>query len=326
MTPKIPSMKRCLVTGAAGFIGSRLAARLLDEGHAVTGIDSFTDFYERAQKEGNVAPLQGRPGFTMVEADLLDHPLEGLLEGIDWVFHQAAQAGVRASWGKSFRVYADNNILATQRLLEACLAARPGKFVNASSSSIYGDQEKLPVAEDALPAPYSPYGVTKLAAEHLCRLYWRNFGLSTVSLRYFTVYGPGQRPDMAFHRFLRAMVLGEPITVYGDGEQTRDFTYVDDAVEANLLAAAGGRDGEAYNIGGGHRCMLREVIALMEKVSGRRAELRHLPPQKGDVRDTHSDTSKAAAELGFAPRHGLEEGIGAEFQWLRDRLSRKKGR
>ncbi len=319
-------MKKCLVTGAAGFIGSHLSRRLLSDGHRVTGIDSFTDFYDRSQKEDNLAGIAGHPFFNLVEGDLVSRPLDDLLEGVDWVFHQAAQAGVRSSWGENFRVYTDNNILATQRLLEACLRRRPAKIVYASSSSIYGDAPRLPVAEDAPPSPVSPYGVTKLAAEHLCRLYWRNFGLPAVSLRYFTVYGPGQRPDMAFHRFIKALILGRPLEVFGDGSQTRDFTYVDDAVEANILAVAKGMDGEAYNIGGGHRCSLREVISVMEKVSGARAEVAFGGVQKGDVRDTHADTAKARGELGFSPEHDLAAGMRAEFKWLEHRLAGKPRR
>ncbi len=314
-------MKNCLVTGAAGFIGSHLSRRLLDEGGRVTGIDCFTDYYPRAQKEANIADLRGRPGFTLVEGDLLTLPLAEHLEGVDWVFHQAAQAGVRASWGDAFKIYTDCNILATQRLLEACLRHPPAKLIYASSSSIYGDVERLPVAEDARPAPISPYGVTKLAAEHLCRLYWKNHGLAAVSLRYFTVYGPGQRPDMAFHRFLRALLEGESLTINGDGEQSRDFTYIADAVEANLLAALHGRDGDVYNIGGGHRCSLKEVIAVMERVTGIKAGLKLGRTQMGDVRHTHSDTAKASRDLGFSPHTGLEEGIRAECRWLREMLA-----
>ncbi len=314
-------MAHCLVTGAAGFIGSHLSRRLLAEGHRVTAVDSFTDYYPRAQKEANVADLRPHPAFTFVEGDLLAVPLAGHLAGVDWVFHQAAQAGVRASWGSNFRAYTDNNILATQALLEACVATRPRKIVFASSSSVYGEAERLPASEDDLPRPVSPYGVTKLAAEHLCRLYWKSHGLPTVSLRYFTVYGPGQRPDMAFHRFLRAMIEARPFEVYGDGTQTRDFTFVDDAVEANLRAADRGRDGGVYNIGGGHRLALREVIGVMEEVSGRKARVEYRGTEKGDVRDTHADTSRALVDLDYRPARPLVDGIRAEYLWLRDRYA-----
>jgi UDP-glucose 4-epimerase len=318
-------MNKCLVTGAAGFIGSHLSRRLLSLGHPVRAIDNFADYYDRSQKESNIADLEDRREFDFIEGDLLEFPLENLLEGIDVIFHQAAQAGVRASWGKDFRVYVDNNVLATQKILEASLDFKPRKIVFASSSSVYGDSEKLPVAEVDQARPVSPYGVTKLACEHLCRLYWEGFGLPVVSLRYFTVYGPGQRPDMAFHRFLRAMLLGEPLTIYGDGSQTRDFTYVEDAVEANLLAAEKGRDGLAYNIGGGHRCSLLEVIEAIKKVTRLEADLRFLPVEKGDVRHTHSDTSRAGSHLGFRPAADLEEGLNNEFQWLKERLKPQSG-
>jgi nucleoside-diphosphate-sugar epimerase len=313
-------MDRCLVTGAAGFIGSHLARRLLGLGHEVVGIDSFTDYYDRSQKEDNIADLLGEENFTFIEGDLLEYPLAELLPGTDLVFHQAAQAGVRASWGKNFRVYLDNNVLATQLLLEACLQSPPRKMVFASSSSVYGDVERLPASEEDAPRPVSPYGVTKLASENLCRLYWKNFGLPVVNLRYFTVYGPGQRPDMAFHRFLRAMLRGEPLNVFGDGRQSRDFTYVADAVEANLLAAEKGTDGLAYNIGGGHRCTLLEVIRIMEEVSGVKADLKFMDPEKGDVKHTQSDTSRAGEHLGFSPRFSLEEGIKREYEWIKGRL------
>jgi UDP-glucose 4-epimerase len=311
-------MAHCLVTGAAGFIGSHLSRRLLAEGHRVTAVDSFTDYYPRSQKEANVADLRSHPAFTFVEGDLLSLPLPELLSGAAWVFHQAAQAGVRASWGSHFRAYTDNNVLATQVLLEACVVARPEKIVYASSSSVYGDAARLPASEDDLPRPVSPYGVTKLAAEHLCRLYWKNHGLPTVSLRYFTVYGPGQRPDMAFHRFLRAMIEDRPFEVYGDGTQTRDFTFIDDAVEANLRAAERGRDGGVYNIGGGHRMALRDVIGVMEEVAGRRARVDYRETERGDVRDTHADTTRARADLDYRPARALADGIRAEYLWLRD--------
>jgi UDP-glucose 4-epimerase len=311
-------MDLCVVTGAAGFIGSRLAGRLVQEGFRVRGVDCFTDYYPRARKEANLRPLRGDARFQLVEGDLNDLPLGEVLAGARWVFHQAAQAGVRASWGETFRSYTHHNIDATQRLLEACLRTGPERVVYASSSSVYGDVERLPVSEEDLPRPNSPYGVTKLAAEHLCRLYQRNGGLHTVSLRYFTVYGPGQRPDMAFCRFLTAMIRGEDFDVYGDGEQTRDFTYVDDAVTANLLAALHGGAGEVYNIGGGHRVSLREVLAIMESVTGLAARPRFTGRQRGDVLHTHSDAAKAARELGFAPASPLEEGVLAEYRWLRE--------
>ncbi len=314
--------KRCLVTGCAGFIGSHLAERLIQLGHRVIGIDNFSDYYPRSIKEDNLAWLREQPAFTLVEGDLAEMDLTPWLEGIEWVFHQAAQAGVRASWGADFAIYTQANVLATQRLLEAAKGS-PAllAFVYASSSSVYGDAERYPTHEDFLPQPISPYGVTKLAGEHLCRLYARAFGVPAVSLRYFTVYGPRQRPDMAFHRFICAMLSDAPLTIYGDGMQTRDFTYVEDIVEANLLAAERGRPGEVYNIGGGSRVTVREVIALLEDILGRPARVQFAPAQKGDVLHTAADIHKAARELGYAPRFGLREGLEQEAVWLQGRLS-----
>lgn len=311
----------CLVTGAAGFVGSHLSERLLQVGCQVRGVDRFTDYYPRALKEANLAALSGRPGFSMVEADLAEAELAPLLDGVEYVFHQAGQPGVRASWGDSFRVYTQDNVVATQRLLEA-LRRHPGvrRVVYASSSSIYGNAPQLPVSEATLPRPISPYGVTKLAAEHLCHLYAANFGVPAVSLRYFTVYGPRQRPDMAFNRFIRALLGGRPLEIHGDGEQTRDFTYVDDIVDANLAAMTADPDrvvGRPYNLGGGSRVSVNQLVALLEELTGRRAEVRHLPAQPGDARDTAADCGAAAADLGFQPRVALREGLRAQVDSLR---------
>jgi len=317
-------MTRCLVTGVAGFIGSHLAERLLAEGYEVIGVDCFTDYYPRSVKEANLRALRERSGFRFLPLDLRRAKLAPLLDGVSYVFHQAAQAGVRASWGAEFELYVEHNVLATQRLLEAVKdgGSHLRRFVFASSSSVYGNVKELPVREDCLPRPYSPYGVTKLAAEHLCMLYHRNFGLPTISLRYFTVYGPRQRPDMAFHRFIRRMLHEQPLEVYGDGEQTRDFTFVSDAVEANLLAMEGGLDGETYNIGGGSRVTVNEAIRMLERITGKSARIVYRPPQHGDVQDTWADTSRARAELGFRPEVSLEEGLRAEVEWLGQQLMR----
>ncbi len=313
-------METCLVTGCAGFIGAHLAERLLRAGHAVTGVDCFLDYYPRRLKEANLAGLLTQPAFRFVEANLLDADLPALLAGQSWVFHEAAQAGVRASWGDDFRIYTDNNILATQRLLEAAKESRAlRKLVYASTSSVYGDAESYPTHEGMRPQPVSPYGVSKLAGEHLCYLYWRNFGIPTVALRYFTVYGPRQRPDMAFHRFIVAMLAGRPITVFDDGEQTRDFTFISDVVEANALAAERGRAGEMYNIGGGSRITVNAVLKLLEELTGRPAELRREGRQKGDVRHTAADISKAARDLGYQPQVGIREGLAREVEWVRSR-------
>jgi nucleoside-diphosphate-sugar epimerase len=305
-----------LVTGAAGFIGSHLSTALLDAGARVTGIDCFTDYYPRPLKEANLAPLRARQGFSFVEARLQDVDLPRLLDGVTHVFHLAAQAGVRKSWGRDFDVYTSNNVEATQRLLESLVGAPIQKYVYASSSSVYGDHVPMPMREDAYLQPLSPYGVSKLAAEHLAHLYWANHGVPAVSLRYFTVYGPGQRPDMGFHRFLTAIANGRPITVYGDGEQTRDFTFVADAVAATMAAGTQGQPGTVYNIGGGSRVSLNHVLDLVSRVTGRPATLQREPDQKGDMRHTYADTSLARRDLGFVPRVGLEEGLARQYQWL----------
>jgi nucleoside-diphosphate-sugar epimerase len=311
---------RALVTGAAGFIGSTLAERLLADGADVVGIDSFTDYYSRSIKERNLASARRDPRFRFVESRIQDADLARFLSDRTHVFHLAAQAGVRKSWGHDFAVYTENNIEATQVLLEAAAKARLDRLVYASSSSVYGDNVRMPMREDALPQPVSPYGVSKLAGEQLCYLYFVNYGVPTVSLRYFTVYGPRQRPDMGFHRFLRAAIQQEPITVFGDGEQTRDFTFVADAVNATALAANRGIPGRVYNIGGGSRVSINQVLEMIGRVSGRRARTIVDPAQKGDMRHTYADTSLARADLGFQPTVDLETGLAAEYQWLTETL------
>lgn len=242
------------------------------------------------------------------------------------VFHLAAQAGVRKSWGKDFKTYTTNNVEATQILLEACVGRPIERFVHASSSSVYGDRAAIPMREDALPQPVSPYGVTKMAAEQLGYLYHVNYGVPTAAMRYFTVYGPRQRPDMAFNRFLRAALKNEPVTVYGDGEQTRDFTFVSDAVAATIAAAERGVPGTSYNIGGGSRVSMNEVLKIIERVTGRPLAVKREDAQKGDMRDTYADTSLARKDLGFAPRVGLDEGIQAEYRWLSSIFSLEEDR
>jgi nucleoside-diphosphate-sugar epimerase len=307
---------KIVVTGAAGFIGSHLAERLLAEGHEVTGLDAFVDYYPRVAKEQNLALCRAHPRFRFVEGRLQDLDLAPVLDGAAQVYHLAAQAGVRASWGRDFSAYTDHNVLATQRLLEASVAAGVPRVVYASSSSVYGDAPTLPLREDAFCRPVSPYGVTKLAAEHLGLLYERNYGLPVVSLRYFTVYGPRQRPDMACHRFLKACREGTPVRVYGDGRQTRDFTYVDDIVSATRAAGDCGRPGCVYNVGGGERVALNDVLRLIEEVTGRRLEIAREPAQRGDMRDTFADTSAAQRDLGFRSTVSLREGLGREWAWV----------
>ncbi len=306
-----------LVTGVAGFIGSTLAGRLLDQGARVTGIDCFTDYYPRAAKEANLASLLGRSGFRFVESTIQAADLGRLVPDATHVFHLAAQAGVRKSWGRDFGIYTTNNIEATQALLEACVGTTVERLVYASSSSVYGDDTPLPMRETAVPAPLSPYGVTKLAAEHLCNLYHANHGVPCVSLRYFTVYGPRQRPDMAFHRFLRAAIMSQPVTLYGDGEQTRDFTFVADAAAATANAATRGVPGRVYNIGGGSRVSVNRVLDIVGRLVGRPLDVRREGTQKGDMRDTYADTSRARADFGFAPTVTIEEGLAAEYEWMK---------
>ena len=309
---------KTVVTGVAGFIGSHLAESLLRDGHQVLGVDAFVDFYPRAAKERNLAGLRSQRGFELVEGALQDLDLAPLLAAAGQVFHLAAQAGVRSSWGREFSLYADHNVLGTQRLLEAALQAGTPRLVYASSSSVYGDSPALPLREDALCQPVSPYGVTKLAAEHLGRLYQKNHGLPVVSLRYFTVYGPRQRPDMAFHRFLKAARDGSPVALYGDGRQTRDFTYVDDIVRATRAAADWGRPGCVYNVGGGERVALGEVLSLVQEVTGRKLDVRREEAQKGDMRDTFADTTAARRDLAFASTVPLREGLAREWAWIRE--------
>jgi nucleoside-diphosphate-sugar epimerase len=307
---------RALVTGVAGFVGSHLGERLLDGGAEVLGIDCFTDYYARPLKEANLAPLRARDRFSFVETAIQAAPLDRLLDGVTHVFHLAAQAGVRKSWGRDFEIYTTNNIEATQVLLEACVGKPLVRLVYASSSSVYGDAVAIPMREDAVPQPLSPYGVTKLAAEHLCHLYSANHGVPATSVRYFTVYGPRQRPDMAFNRFLRAALQGDSISVFGDGGQTRDFTFVADAVRATLAAGERGVPGRAYNIGGGSRVSLNEVLDIVGRVTGKALQINRGPAQKGDMRDTYADTSLAKADLGFRPTVSLVDGLAEEYRWL----------
>jgi nucleoside-diphosphate-sugar epimerase len=307
---------RVLVTGCAGFVGSHLSEALVARGHEVVGVDCFTDYYAREQKEDNLRRLRFEPRFTLHEADLATADLAPLVAGVDLVYHQAGQPGVRASWGDNFATYTINNVLATQRLLEAVKERPLKKFVYASSSSIYGDAEAYPTSETTLPKPVSPYGVTKLSAEQLVYLYWRNFGLPTVSLRYFTVYGPRQRPDMAFHRFIRAILADQPIQVFGDGEQTRDFTFVGDIVAANLAAGRCDAAGVVCNIGGGSRVSVNQVLATLARILDRPLHVRYAGTERGDVRHTSADTGMAAQLLGYAPQVDLERGLAAEAAWV----------
>lgn len=324
---KSDSSARVFVTGVAGFIGSWIAETLLRRGYEVLGIDCFVDFYPRRYKEANLERLKEWSSFRFIEADLFEVEVELLREWLSdypFVSHQAAQAGVRSSWGRQFEGYTRHNIMATQRLLEAAKETPIRRFVFASSSSVYGQADVFPLREDGPTLPVSPYGVTKLAAENLTRLYYLNYGVPTVALRYFTVYGPRQRPDMAFHRLIRSLLLREPFPLYGDGNQSRSFTYVSDVVKANIAALFTGVEGDPppflgqpINVGGGDRAALSEVISLAEKLTGERADLRRAGMQKGDVDRTEADLYRARQWLGYEPCVALPAGLRSQTGWVR---------
>jgi nucleoside-diphosphate-sugar epimerase len=312
---------RALVTGVAGFVGSHLAEALVARGDTVRGIDCFSPYYERAVKESNLASLRISPRFEIVEADLRAVDLAEMLDGIDVVFHQSAQPGVRHSWSTGFDDYVGHNIVATQQLLETILTARPSvRVVYASSSSVYGKQERYPTRETDVPAPFSPYGVTKLAAEHLCRLYAANWNLHTTSLRYFTVYGPRQRPDMSIHRLCEAALAAEAFPRYGDGTQIREFTYVDDIVRANILAADNDiPPGRVMNVSGGGEISLNDLVALIEALSGEPVKIETRAAQAGDAPRNGGAIDVAQVLLGWEPRVALRDGVAAQLAWHRSR-------
>jgi nucleoside-diphosphate-sugar epimerase len=303
-----------LITGAAGFIGSHLAERCLAHGWRVSGVDSFTDYYDEQLKRRNVARALEHPRYELIEGDLLELDLEEVVRPANSIFHLAAQPGVRTSWQR-FDLYTRQNVTSTVRLLEAARMARPERVMIASSSSVYGDAETLPTREETSPRPVSPYGVTKVAAEHLAHAYWRNFGVPAVCLRYFTVYGPRQRPDMAFNRLISRALAGEPFEVYGDGRQTRDFTFVADAVTGTLMASERGRPGAAYNLGGGSRRSIHDVLETLGALLGRPVERIYSERRPGDARDTAADISRARLELGYEPSYGLDSGLEAQLEW-----------
>ena len=317
---------RVVVTGAAGFIGSHLSERLLAAGDEVVGIDCFADYYERARKEHNLETSRDHDRFQFEEVDLVDADLAPLLDGAAVVYHLAGQPGVRPSWGNQFDRYVRDNVIATQRLLEALKGAPIKRLVFAGSSSVYGDAEKFPTKEAALPRPVSPYGVTKLAAEHLTHLYTRNFGIPAVSVRYFTVYGPRQRPDMAFSRFMQALTAGEDIEVFGDGEQTREFTYVSDAVEGTIKASTADVVGQVFNLGGGSRVTVNKVLATLEEISGIKVRRQNLPAAPGDPRHTGASINLARERLGWEPRVSLREGLTKQWEWFRATLAAAEAR
>jgi UDP-glucuronate 4-epimerase len=306
---------RCVVTGAAGFIGSHLSQRLVRAGHEVLGVDCLTDYYDIGRKRANLEAVRASGVRTLVR-DLRDAELGELLSDADVVFHLAGQPGVRASWGDSFGDYLSLNVAVTQRLLEAARGARLHRFVLASSSSVYGEAAAFPTVESTSPAPVSPYGVTKLAAEHLCQAYRHNWGVPAVVLRYFTVYGPRQRPDMGIHRFLHAVRHDRPLTVWGDGEQIRDFTYVGDIVAATV--AAGTREvppGSVINVAGGSSVSVNDLVALLEETTGHHARVNYTGTQPGDVTITGGSIDQAAQLLDWEPVTSLTQGLKEQWAW-----------
>lgn len=312
---------RCLVTGAAGFIGSHLAERLIALGHEVVGVDAFIPYYAPGVKRANLAALRDEPRFRLIELDLVEHDLDPVLDGgVDWVFHLAGQPGLRGSLGARFQEYVRHNVLATQRLLEALRAHPPRRLVYTSSASVYGNAPQ-PVGEDAVPRPISPYGISKLAAEHLIDAYRRGHGLPAVTLRVFAAYGPRQRPDMAFSRFIRAIAAGEPVQLNGDGRQTRDFVYVADVVDACVRAAEtpigewGKWSGEPINIGTGANESIARTLDRLGKLIGRTVRIERQEEPRGDLRDITARLDRAATLLGWRPTVGLMEGLQRQVEW-----------
>lgn len=316
-------MRRALVTGCAGFIGSHLTESLLEDGIQVVGVDCFNDNYGRRDKLRNLERARSWEGFDFVPIDLARGDLNEFVAECDVTFHLAAEPGVRSSWGRRFETYVRNNILGTQHLLDAARNWPNRRLVFASSSSVYGQAETFPTPEDAVPRPISPYGVTKLTAENLCNAYHVDYGLDVVALRYFSVYGPRQRPDMAFSIFCSAAMDGEEVTVFGDGTQTRDFTFVGDVVAATRRAAVTKAvSGQVYNIGGGSQVSLNHAIGVIEELAGRKLVVSRTPRQRGDVRDTCADTTRAQDELGLDGTVDIRKGLEKQFAWLAREMRR----
>jgi UDP-glucose 4-epimerase len=314
------------VTGAAGFIGSHLCERLLADGHQVTGLDSFTDYYSRDLKEQNLEASREHGNFVFEELDLVESDFGHALADASVVFHLADQSAVESSWGSHFDRFVRENVVATQRLFEAVKELPVSRVVYASSSSVYGDAERSPTRETALPRPISPYGMTKLAAEHLALLYMRNFGIPVVALRYFTVYGPRQRPDMALARFMQALSTDREMEVFGDGEQTRDFTYISDAVDGTIKAATANVAGQVINLGGGSRVTINQVLTALEEISGMTARKQYVAAALGDPKHAVASINVARERLAWEPRVSLREGLAKQWQWFQETQNRAQVR
>ena len=312
---------KVIVTGAAGFIGSTLSEKLIKQGFYVIGIDSLNSNYPIKLKKNNLTALLNNKNFEFINKNITSIEFGNKYSDIEAVFHQAATAGVRSSWGTNFKEYTENNILATQHLLESFKSSKLKKFIFASSSSVYGNSDEMPLTISTLTKPVSPYGVTKLAAENLINSYYENYGLPTVSLRYFTVYGPRQRPDMAFHIFLRSAITNNKIEIYGNGEQIRDFTYIDDVVNANMLSLEFGVSGNIYNIGGGSNISINETLRLIESITNKSLKISYKDTQKGDVRQTQADISESKIQLKYEPGYDIMTGLEYEYEWICKNIS-----
>ena len=315
-------METALITGVAGFIGSSLAEKLLKDNFKVIGIDSFTNYYSPHIKEKNIENCLKHPNFSLIHQDLDTLDLSASVEKAEYFFHLSAQPGVRASWGKEFATYVKNNISVTQKILESLKNNTTlKKFIFASSSSVYGNQSSKMNEETSLTRPVSPYGVTKLAAENLANLYFKNYGVPTISLRYFTVYGPKQRPDMAFTRFFYSIIKEQKLTIFGNGEQTRDFTYVDDVVKATINAATSDHVGEILNIGAGSVFSLMQITEFMKEITEQKLEINFKKEQKGDVKHTSADISKSEKLINYKSSTDIKYGLTQQYEYIKTNLN-----
>lgn len=311
-------MEKILITGAAGFIGSHFSEKLIKLNYEVLGIDCFYPLYDRKYKEKNLENLSSQRNFKFIEAKIQDLDLKEILKDIEYIFHLAAYPGVRGDWNVIFSQYIEENVIATYKILDAATKMKNlKKFIFASSSSVYGDTDVLPMKETNKICPFSPYGVSKATAEQLCYVFHKNFNVPIVSLRYFTVYGPRQRPDMAFHKFIKAILQDNEVIIYGDGNQTRDFTFIEDVISANFLVLKYGVPGEIYNIGGGTKISVNDVIKLLEEIIGKKAKVKYYPKEKGDVQKTLADITKAKYELNYSPTFKIKEGLKREYEWIK---------